>query len=92
MGGIVKSITNAVKDVVGGVQKGVGGLLGSPQAPQVTMPEASAPAAAAAPSAAPTGPTSDMDQGLSSGEAQRRGKRGLTIARTKAGSGQGLNV
>lgn len=91
-----------VKKAVKSVAKAVGL---APDTPQIIIPEAKAPApapvaapqvAAAQPAAAAaeTAPTqgADTEAGLSTEQANRRGKKALTIHRNAVGGGSGLNL
>lgn len=84
-----------VKKAVSSVAKAVGL---APDAPQIIIPEATAPQAQAvaqpAAAAAETAPVSgaDTEAGLSTEQANRKGKKALTIRRNSVGGGSGLNL
>lgn len=84
--GVVKKAVNSVAKAVGLAQ----------DTPQIVIPEATAPQAVAQPAAAAaeTAPVSgaDTEAGLSTEQANRKGKKALTIRRNSVGGGSGLNL
>lgn len=95
MGGVVKSIVKPFRKIGSGLVKSVGGLLGSitgqgaPSAPQVVQMPAPAVQVQEAPVATPE---KDTEEGMTTKQANRKGKQGLTIKRTGMGGGSGTNI
>lgn len=85
MGGVVKAITKPFKSIIGGI-------LGTPSAPQVVQVPQQQQAAVQVQEAQQTRPEVDTGEGTSNEAAARRGKKGLTVRRTNMGGGSGLNL
>ena len=86
-----------IKKAVGSVAKAVGlapdtpHIVVQPAAPAPTPQVAAAQPAAAAAETAPT-QGADTEAGLSTEQANRRGKKALTVRRNAVGDGSGLNI
>lgn len=84
-----------IKKAVSSVAKAVGL---APDTPKIVIPEATAPTPVAvaqpAAAAAETAPTTsaDTETGLSTEQANRKGKKALTVRRSAVGGGSGLNL
>ena len=85
-----------IKKAVSSVAKAVGL---APRAPQIVIPQATAPAAPPPPAATPaaaaevaTTSGADTEAGLSTEQANRKGKKALTVRRNAVGGGNGINL